>query len=222
MNEPLTAAASTAAQIMAEIEALPSLRIPAVRTIRRWHSRALQSADAAFVLDVSRSIAKNHRLRWVACELVRNHDAAFRSVDAAVLEELGQGMTDWQGVDGFARTLSGPAWLHGHVSDALIHRWAMSADLWWRRAALVSTVALNMHTHGGTGDTKRTLDICRMLAADTEDMVQKAMSWALRELIVHDADAVRLFLTEHDAQLGARIKREVQNKLRTGLKNPSI
>ena len=46
------------------------------------------------------------------------------------------------------------------------------------------------------------------------------MSWALRELIPHDADAVRDFLKKHENVLAARVKREVNNKLTTGLKNP--
>jgi 3-methyladenine DNA glycosylase AlkD len=51
-------------------------------------------------------------------------------------------------------------------------------------------------------------------------MVVKAMSWALRELIAHDEDAVREFIKEHEDVLASRVKREVNNKLRIGLKNP--
>jgi 3-methyladenine DNA glycosylase AlkD len=51
-------------------------------------------------------------------------------------------------------------------------------------------------------------------------MVVKAISWALRALIVHDPQAVREFLAEYDQVLAARVKREVRNKLATGLKNP--
>jgi 3-methyladenine DNA glycosylase AlkD len=51
-------------------------------------------------------------------------------------------------------------------------------------------------------------------------MVVKALSWALRQLVVHDRDAVWSFLKEHDDVLAARVKREVRNKLTTGLKNP--
>jgi 3-methyladenine DNA glycosylase AlkD len=51
-------------------------------------------------------------------------------------------------------------------------------------------------------------------------MVVKAMSWALRELVVHDPAAVRGFLQEHGSTLAPRVKREVGNKLLTGLKNP--
>jgi 3-methyladenine DNA glycosylase AlkD len=51
-------------------------------------------------------------------------------------------------------------------------------------------------------------------------MIVKAMSWALRELLVHDPEAVTAFMRDHEADLAARVKREVNNKLKTGLKNP--
>jgi 3-methyladenine DNA glycosylase AlkD len=62
--------------------------------------------------------------------------------------------------------------------------------------------------------------VCRLLASDHADMVAKALSWALRELVVHDAGAVVQFLSEHEGVLAARVKREVRHKLATGLKNP--
>jgi 3-methyladenine DNA glycosylase AlkD len=70
------------------------------------------------------------------------------------------------------------------------------------------------------GDVPRTLAVCRLLVDDQDDMVVKALSWALRELVVHDPEAVRAFLSEYEDVLAARIKREVRNKLTTGLKNP--
>ena len=216
----------TAEQISAEIDALPQRSTATVRKVRREHSRALKAANAVSVIEVARALlARDKRngrsgLRWVAYEIIRNHKPAFESLDDALLDELGQGMHSWDTVDDFSRTLSGPAWLHGMASDGMIRRWAKSDDLWWRRAALVSTIGLNMRSYGGTGDTPRTLEICEMLAADHEDMVQKALSWALRELVWHDADAVRSFLVAHDDHLAARVKREVRTKLTTGLKNP--
>jgi len=51
-------------------------------------------------------------------------------------------------------------------------------------------------------------------------MVYKALSWALRALVVHDPAAVEAFIEEHRGQLHARVVREVRNKLATGLKNP--
>lgn len=222
MNTP----AEVAARIAADIAALPQKTTATVRKVRREHSRALKTADAAFVIELARELLARDRrngrsgLRWVGYELIRNHEPAFESLDDALLNELGQGMHSWDTVDDFSRTLSGPAWLRGNASDALIHGWATSDDLWWRRAALVSTVALNVRSHGGEGDTPRTLAICDILATDREDMVYKALSWALRDLVWHDPDAVRSFLDTHDLHLAARVKREVRNKLATGLKNP--
>lgn len=58
-------------------------------------------------------------------------------------------------------------------------------------------------------------------AVDGEDAVVKALSWALRKLSERDPDAVRSFVARHDERLAARVRREVRNKLATGLKNPA-
>jgi 3-methyladenine DNA glycosylase AlkD len=127
-------------------------------------------------------------------------------------------MASWDAVDCFSCFLAGPAWQARQVPDSLIHGWARSPDRWWRRAALVATVGLNCPARGGRGDTPRTLRVCRMLVEDRDDMVVKAMSWALRELAKRDPRAVRDFLASQP--VAARVVREVRNKLTTGLKNP--
>lgn len=210
-----------AAHIRDEMRALDVGNTPNMRAVRRKYSKQLNPASADFVLAVADELYHHQRVQWLAYELIANHRGAFVCMDEVQLEKYGQGMDSWDRVDTFARTLSGPAWLHGQVDDEVIHRWAESDDLWWRRAALVSTVALNMRSYGGDGDTPRTLAVCRMLVDDHEDMVVKALSWALRALVVHDPDAVKDFLVEYDSVLAARVKREVRNKLRTGLKNPN-
>ena len=188
--------------------------------VRRRCSRALRGESAGFVLEASLSIARHGPMRWAAYELIRTHPAAFAALDEAKLADLAVGLDSWESVDAFGRSLSGPAWVRGQVGDGLIRRWAGSPDRWLRRTSLVSTVALNMPGDGGQGDAGRTLDIAERLVADRDDMVVKALSWALRGLAMRKPDAVRTFLAEHEAELAARVKREVGNKLRTGLKNP--
>jgi 3-methyladenine DNA glycosylase AlkD len=136
-----------------------------------------------------------------------------------VLEPLGNQMDSWGAVDQFG-LLAGPAWRQGQISDACVVRWTRSRNRWWRRAALVCTVFLNRRSQGGDGDPIRTLMVCEPLAGDRDDMVAKAMSWALRELTAHDPRAVERFLHRHDDRLPALVKREVRNKLTTGVKNP--
>ncbi len=209
-----------AARLDAELRALPVRNTPNERAVCRRLFRELAPASPEAILALARELLQGYDQRWIAYELIESHPEAFRRLGQAELEELGRGINSWWAVDSFARTLSGPAWLKGQVPDALIHQWAGSEDRWWRRAALVSTVALNMRSHGGFGDVPRTLTVCRLLVDDHDDMVAKAMSWALRALVVHDPDAVRRFLGEHEAALAARVKREVRAKLATGLKNP--
>lgn len=210
-----------AAQLSSEIDALRVASVPNVRAVRRRYSRLLKDTRPEFMLSLAKSLAKEHGHRAVAYELLANHPAAFSRLNQAEVEELGKGINSWWSVDSFARTLAGPAWLKGQVSDNVIKKWALSTDRWWRRAALVSTVALNMRSQGGTGDVKCTLMICALLTTDRDDMVAKAMSWALRELVVHDPKAVADFLSCNEQVLPARVKREVTNKLSTGLKNPT-
>ena len=207
-------------ELIEALDAMPERRTAPLRAVRRDYSRRIKDEPADFVLDLARAILRSGRYRWIAYELIADHSEAFHALDRETLEELGHGIDNWDTVDTFARTLSGPAWLAGLIEIDAIRDWARSDDRWWRRAALVSTVALNIRSHGGYGDTERTLAIGRMLANDDDDMVVKAMSWALRTLVVHDLDAVRSFLAQHEEALAARVKREVRNKLETGLKNP--
>jgi len=216
----LSNASNAASQIDAGIRALPILKTATARSIRRQYSQQLKQADPAFILSLAKKLIEKHDQRWLAYEFIRNHQATFQKLGEGELEELGHGINSWDTTDAFARILAGPAWLNGQVTDDLIHKWAHSENLWWRRAALVSTVALNKRSQGGKGDVARTITVCSLLVSDQEDMVVKAMSWALRELVVHDPEAVSEFLIEHEAELSARVKREVRNKLKTGLKNP--
>lgn len=222
MNQPeiVIEAGKVARAIDVEIRSLTIRNTATIRSIRRKYSRLLQGASARIMYELAAELCKVEGNRWIAYELIQGHPAAFQILGPKELEDLGQGINSWWTVDAFARTLSGPAWLHGQISDHIIDQWSGSRDPWWRRAALVSTVALNVRSQGGQGDVLRTLHVCRNLADDQDEAVAKALSWALRELVVHNAGAVKEFLQEYDQVLAARVKREVKNKLQTGLKNP--
>lgn len=207
-----------AQQLLADLDSLTDRNTPSMRRLRRAYSKTWKRESPQFVLSVARQLSVSG-YRWIGCELIRKHSAAFAALNDRVVARFAIGLNSWDSVDAFARILSGPAWAHRYISDALIEKWSRSRDRWLRRAAIVSTVALNMRSDGGQGDTRRTLAICRRLAADDDDMVQKAISWALRALIACDAAAVAEFLATHRENLSSRVKREVSNKLRIGLKN---
>lgn len=213
-----------AAEIAARIRLLPTLKTEDVRAVRREFSKRLSKAGPGIVIEAALRLMDSQAIehRFVAYELVSKHPAALASLGATELERFGRGIDSWGAVDMFACYLAGPAWREHQVPDTVIHSWAHSSDRWWRRAALVSTVPLNSKARGGSGDTPRTLEVCRALVGDRDDMVVKALSWALRELSKRDPEAVDQFLDEHQSELAARVVREVRNKLSTGLKNPRL
>jgi 3-methyladenine DNA glycosylase AlkD len=192
----------------------------ALRVERKRISKEVAGFDHTALLRLAHKLIDAGIARFVAYELVLNHGPAMESITQDEVEKLGQGMRHWGQVDAFACFVSGPAWRSGRIGDDVILTWAHSEDWCWRRGALVSTVPLNSRAQGGAGDAKRTLTVCRMLIADRDDLVVKAMSWALRELGKHDPESVRKFLSDHRDQLAARVVREVNSKLSTGLKNP--
>jgi 3-methyladenine DNA glycosylase AlkD len=220
----LTAATTSAlvGEIGSRLEALPIADAESIRAVRREYSKHLAAASAKDVVDVALGLLRKRsgRHRLAAYELVSCHRVTRASLKIADLERLGHGIDSWDAVDTFAIYLAGPAWRQGQITDARVRSWTLSKDRWWRRAALVATVPLNNKTRGGKGDPVRTLAICRQLVADRDDMVVKALSWALRELAKRDGSAVEAFLAEYSQSLAPRVLREVKNKLKTGLKNP--
>lgn len=173
---------------------------------------ALELAAHLFMMDEWRYI-------WSSVIIFKRHPTARTKITAAYLLKLGDRMDTWGLVDAFSE-IAGPAWREGIIDDVTVMGWTKSESRWWRRAALVCTVFLNRKARGGRGDTPRTLMVCNALAADRDDMVAKGMSWALRDLSKRDRQAVEQFLQEYDNVLPALVKREVRNKLVTGLKNP--
>ena len=155
----------------------------------------------------------------VAFELLWMNKTALRLVRLSDLEVLGKNMDNWATTDTFSVMVSGWVWRENQISDSDVLNWLNSNNRWWRRAAVVSTVPLNLRARGGKGDVKRTLMICEKVVTDRDDMIVKALSWALRELSKSDKTAVENFMEKYDEQLTGRVRREVYTKLVTGRKN---
>jgi 3-methyladenine DNA glycosylase AlkD len=215
-------APARAAEIDERLASMAGSTTAQLRQVRREFSRRLKDAAPDVVIELAGLLLETPRTdyRFIAYELINHHPAALAHLNAWQLEKLGRGIASWSAVDCFAVFVVGPVWRERRVSNSLIHGWARSADRWWRRAALVSTVPLNSKARGGTGDAQRTLQVCRLLERDRDPMVAKALSWALRELAKRDPRAVREFLASRKEVLPALVLREVKNKLKTGVKNP--
>lgn len=215
---------ATAQEVIKSIQALPRRRTGDVRALRQNLSRQFSTATPAQVLALANALLDENDFvyHFVAIELIHYHPATLAAIRPKHLKLLGRRVDSWYATDTFAPLVAGPAWREGQIPDSVIHAWAKSKNSWQRRTALVCTIALNNKARGGRGDTARTLAVCQLLIHDRDDMVVKAMSWALRELAKRDPQAVERFTKQNAQYLAPRVKREVKNKLTTGVKNPRL
>ena len=194
--------------------------VPAWRRLRQAWSRQLAHRPAHEIVELASDLVDDGPWsRLTAYELVAHHPGGLAALTPGSIRRLGRGLADWGSVDTFACYLAGPAWREGRLPTRQVHAWLRSKDRWQRRTAVVCTVALNVRARGGRGDAARTLAVCRRVVTDRDDMVVKALSWALRSLVKWDRAAVSAFLAKHESTLPGRVKREVRTKLRTGRKN---
>lgn len=211
----------TAAQIRAELTASSPSRVGEWRALRRRWSKQLRVEPAPNVIKLALGVVNAGPWgRVTAYELISSHPGGINALTMRTLDQLGRGMSDWVSVDTFGCYLAGPAWREGRLPTRRVHAWLRSPDRWQRRLGVVCTVALNVPARGGRGDSKRTLVVCRRVVDDRDDMVVKAVSWALRSLVPWDRHGVERFVDEYEPRLAKRVTREVRTKLRTGRKNP--
>jgi 3-methyladenine DNA glycosylase AlkD len=208
-------------EIRSRLNQLSETKAAAVRSVRREFSRRITKMEPENVLELAVELLGDDSdlMRFFAYELLNNHRPALAGLRTNDLLRLGNGIGSWVAVDCFAMFLTGPVWARGGVPDKTVAGWAGSDDRWWR-TALVSTVALSRR--GGLEDVTKVKRVCRLLVADRDDMVVKALSWALRELAKKHPDDAEEFMAEHGDSLAARVRREVGNKLRTGLKSGRV
>lgn len=155
----------------------------------------------------------------LAFEMIGRDRKLLDALEYSDLSELGQNLDNWASVDHYSVGIFGVLWGRGVVQDGHIDALLKSDNFWDRRVAVVSTVALNLKSRGGKGDTARTIAICERVVDDRHDMIQKALSWALRELSKRDRDAVLSFMEQYEKRLANRVVREVNHKLEFGTKN---
>jgi 3-methyladenine DNA glycosylase AlkD len=164
------------------------IKVPALRKIARQHV-ALGLDDLARLL-----ASPIHEHRLAALEILvaqyeRAGEAERERIVSFYLRHT-SGMNNWDLVDAAA-----PYILGEHLKARprrVLDRLAESANLWERRIAIVSTLAL---IRGG--DIAETHRIAQKLLDDEHDLIHKAVGWALRESGKVSSDALVKFLRVH-------------------------
>jgi len=157
--------------------------------------------------------------QYIALEYIGKDKKALSELNENDLDEFLINMDNWISVDCYSLYLVGYTWQQNKITTEKIKTYLKSDDFWTRRIAVAATVSLNQKARGGVGDAKRTLEICALAVNDHQDMINKALSWALRELAPIDKDSVINFINKYENNLHSRVIREVKNKIEKDYKN---
>lgn len=193
-----------------------------LRELRKRFSKLLESQYGSTVVRIAISLVRNRAPdgRFMAYELIAHHPHAPMAVGSKELFRLGADLNSPEAADMFATYLVGPAWREGRINDDLITYWAKRPERYWRRAALMSTIALNTAEVGGHGDRERTLMVCRLLVDDHDNVVVRGMIQALLELSKRDPLGPAIFVEQNRQRLAQPIVRELSKTYVTDREGP--
>ena len=173
---------------------------------------ALPSLEAwrGHVLDLWRGAGFREE-RYAALILAADRRArAFQAPSLLPLyEELIVTGAWWDYVDEVASDRIGPILLaHPAELAPAMRAWSHSSDLWKRRASIISQLRFKERTDAGL-----LYDCIGPSIGSREFFLRKAIGWALREYANTDPEAVRRYVSDHEADLSGLSRREALRQI---------
>ncbi len=163
------------------------VRAPLLDAIRRPLRRCLEEGSSIPALQLAQHLveAEDRDLRLFALPCLRRSLAQDPEQTWQLLRRMGRGAGDWIEVDYLAEE-----WARGVLAERF--RWAeleqlVYSERSYERRLVGATLATIPHRAGPgqhmlrSDDAERALDLVRLLMGDPEPMVQKALSWAIRD-----------------------------------------
>ena len=197
------------------------VRVPRLREIARAWQRAHKEITHEHLMVLVEVLwdEESREERLLAIYLLERYKRWIQHLTWAHFERWRRDLDNWEVTDGLALWVLAP-WLLADSEGRLDHLVELIADeeVWSRRLALVATTLIN---RGHTGFTipGLTLQLIDRVKEESHPMITKAVSWALRGMSKTHPDQVAGYLEDNQDILATHIVREVDNKLRTGLKS---
>jgi 3-methyladenine DNA glycosylase AlkD len=186
--------------------------VPELRRIVKGAVRDYPGLDAAGMVAWAVALWREpvHERRTAAVEILTLAAPRLGAEDLATVERLLRESGTWALVDGLAGNVAGEIALRDPRSWPVIDRWAVDADFWVRRSALL---ALLRGIRAGRPDLPRFTRYAQPLLAEREFFIRKAIGWVLREISKHDPDWVASWTQRHLSQMSGVTFREAVRRL---------
>lgn len=197
------------------------VRVPQLREMARdWQQAHKKVAREDLMVLVEALWAGDSREeRMLAVHLLLRYKRWIKTLSWDHFDRWRRQVDNWEVCDGLSQWVMG-AWILDDPQSRLdrLRELIADEDLWSRRMALVATAWLN-RGYEGFSCPVLTLELVDRTRAERDPMITKAVSWALRGLIKLHPERVEAYLETHRDELAGHVTREVENKLRTGLKS---
>jgi 3-methyladenine DNA glycosylase AlkD len=218
-----TSVANAAAAARRDLERLarPAGNFDASRYFRGSDELAFHNVGTAAMRALARAIYDAHRGDWRIGDALAFADALIvdryletKSVGIEVVARYrreftpallarwkrwlaGNHAANWATTDHICGTLVGPTLVRHPAAARTMRDWSRHSNMWVRRASIVGLIPLARQ--GEAQDL--VYDIARRLHADDEDLIQKAVGWALREAGKSDAARLERYLRAHGPKI---------------------
>lgn len=198
------------------------VRVPILRKIaKNWLKKNKDVSDKDF-LDLLQTLWKQpiYELRSLTQELLMANKKFLKQFDWKVGESWLNDVNNWAHCDVLSTQILGflVLWDKSHLKS--LKSYLKKPGKWHRRAAIVSLIQLIRKKEISPGEVLKMID---QIKKDQDPMIQKAISWVLREMIrAGYKKEVEKYLHQNQTKFATYVVREVTNKLKTGLKSGKI
>lgn len=164
------------------------IRVPKLRELVKKHKQITVSNGVKLLQ------SKYHEERLLALLILvslfqKGDEEAKDEIYEIYINNTGK-INNWDLVDSSAHKIVG-AYLLGRDRKQL-YQFSKSTSLWERRIAIIATF-----TFVDDGEFTDSLKIAEILLFDSEDLIQKAVGWVLREIGKKDRAVEEIFLRKH-------------------------
>jgi 3-methyladenine DNA glycosylase AlkD len=186
--------------------------VPELRRVVKGAVRGYPGLDEAQMVAWAVALwrAPVHERRMAAAEILTLAAPRMGAGDLTTVELLLRQSGTWALVDGLAVNVAGAIALRDPRSWPVIDRWAVDADFWVRRSALL---ALLPGVRAGRPDLARFTRYGEPLLAEREFFIRKAIGWVLREISRRDPDWVARWTQDHLTAMSGVTFREAVRRL---------
>jgi 3-methyladenine DNA glycosylase AlkD len=164
------------------------INVPITRSIVKRYQNTATIEDAETLLN-----SKWHECRLAGAVLLNHFFKTGTDADRRIVYSLyikHHGLNNWDLIDISAPNIIGTHLINKSISP--LRTLAKSKNLWKRRIAIVSTLAMIREKK-----LNPTFEISEILMNDKHDLIHKACGWMLREAGKRDKKALEIFLRKH-------------------------